>query len=76
MKLTFLGKDEGQSPTGQCPALYQTDRGTIVVQGRRLTDPEALSHLRDVLEGETFVEVPAELGHYWPTASRAAGLTD
>jgi hypothetical protein len=35
-----------------------------------------LSQLRDVLEGETFVEVPAELGKYWPGTSRAAGLAD
>ena len=67
MELTFLGKDETQSGTGGCPSLYRTDHGTIVVQGRRLTDPKALSQLRDVLEGETFVEVPAELGKYWPS---------
>lgn len=63
MKLTFLGTD---SVGGGCPALYRTDRNTIVVQGNRVTDPEALAQLRDVLDGETFVEVPAELGKYWP----------
>lgn len=63
MKLTFIG---GTSGGGGCPSLYRTDRGTIVVQGQRLTDPEALSHLRDVLNGETFVEVPCELGRHWP----------
>jgi hypothetical protein len=63
VKLTFQGST---SPTGECPSLYRTDRGTVVVQGQRLTDPEALAQLRNVLEGETYVEVPAELGEHWP----------
>lgn len=66
MKVTFLGSD---SVGGGCPTLYRTDRGTIVVQGEQVTDPEALEQFRDVLDGETFVEVPAELGKYWPPAS-------
>jgi len=32
-----------------------------VVQGWRVTDREALGDLRDVLEGESFVEIPKEL---------------
>ena len=63
VKLTFEGST---SPTGECPSLYRTDRGTVVIQGKQVTDPEALAQLRDVLEGETFIEVPAELGEYWP----------
>lgn len=63
MKLTFIG---GTSEAGGCPSLYRTDRGTIVVQGQQVTDPEALSQLRDVLKGEAFVEVPGELGRFWP----------
>jgi hypothetical protein len=58
MKLRFLGST---SDDGQCPTLYETDRGTIVVQGDQVTDPEALAQLRDVLPGETFVEIPKEL---------------
>ncbi|WP_327582449.1 hypothetical protein OHA25_41890 [Nonomuraea sp. NBC_00507] len=58
MRLRFLGST---SDDGQCPTLYETDRGTIVVQGDQVTDPEALEHLRNVLPGETFVEVPKEL---------------
>ncbi|TDD10458.1 hypothetical protein [Nonomuraea diastatica] len=58
MKLRFLGST---SDDGQCPTLYETDRGTIVVQGDQVTDPEALAQLRDVLPGETFVEIPREL---------------
>ena len=31
------------------------------MQGWTVTDPEALGDLRDVLEGESFVEIPKEL---------------
>ncbi|MEV0583229.1 hypothetical protein [Nonomuraea sp. NPDC050310] len=58
MRLRFLGST---SEAGACPTLYETDRGTIVVQGLHVTDPEALGDLRDVLEGEAAVEVPREL---------------
>ncbi|MEV8632731.1 hypothetical protein AB0395_13830 [Streptosporangium sp. NPDC051023] len=58
MRLRFLGST---SEAGACPSLYETDRGTIVVQGLRVVDTEALSDLRHVLEGETAVEVPREL---------------
>lgn len=71
MKLTFIG---GDSDVGNCPSLYVTDRGTIVVQGQQVTDPEALSQLRDVLGGEAFVEVPRELGRHWPATPGSVGL--
>ncbi|MGW0805378.1 hypothetical protein [Nonomuraea sp. NPDC002799] len=58
MRMRFLGST---SEAGACPTLYETDRGTIVVQGLRVTDAEALADLRDVLDGETAVEVPREL---------------
>jgi hypothetical protein len=58
MKLRFLGST---SQDGECPTLYATDRGTYVVQGRELNDPEALAGLRDVLDGEAFVEIPRSL---------------
>ncbi|WTT35631.1 hypothetical protein OG535_13300 [Kitasatospora sp. NBC_00085] len=58
MKLTFLGST---SDSGNCPTLYETETGDIVVQGDRLIDPEALAQLRDVLPGETFVVVPRDL---------------
>ncbi|MFJ4091866.1 hypothetical protein ACIPYS_09820 [Kitasatospora sp. NPDC089913] len=58
MRLTFLGS---ASDSGNCPALYETENGDIVVQGALLTDPEALAQLRDVLPGESFVVVPREL---------------
>ncbi|MDH6109293.1 hypothetical protein P3T36_000065 [Kitasatospora sp. MAP12-15] len=58
MKLKFLGTT---SEDGKCPTLYETPTGDVVVQGYRLVDEEALSQLRDVLPGETFVVVPREL---------------
>ncbi|WP_017569821.1 hypothetical protein [Nocardiopsis halotolerans] len=58
MRLEFLGTD---SRDGDCPTLYRTDRGTIVVQGYRVTDPEALADLRDLAENETVVEIPEKL---------------
>ena len=39
MQLRLLGTESGKEG---CPALYATDRGTYVVQGKRITDPEAI----------------------------------
>ncbi len=58
MKLKFLGTT---SKDGDCPTLYETEDGRIVVQGDVLTDPEALEQLRDVKSSETFVVVPRDL---------------
>lgn len=65
MKLTHLGTESGG---GGCPELYATDRGTYVVQGSRITDPEALATLRarGLPDHETAVEVPAVLLHRVP----------
>ncbi|GAB3140075.1 hypothetical protein [Microbispora hainanensis] len=38
MRLRFLGST---SEAGACPSLYETDRGTIVVQGLEVVDREA-----------------------------------
>ena len=62
MKLTFLGQESGKSG---CPTLYATDRGTIVVQGWKITDPEALSQV-DIPDHETMLEVPAALFRHLP----------
>ncbi|MFI6697009.1 hypothetical protein ACIBLA_35740 [Streptomyces sp. NPDC050433] len=58
MKLKFIGTT---SEHGNCPTLYETDAGDIVVQGDRLTDPEAIAQLRNVGEHETFVVIPRDL---------------
>ncbi|RKT88457.1 hypothetical protein SAMN05421805_1011477 [Saccharopolyspora antimicrobica] len=60
VKLTFQGTT---SHAGTCPTLYSTDQGTYVVQGYKVTDPEALAALRErgLPDHETAVEVPAAL---------------
>lgn len=58
MRLEFLGTD---SRDGECPTLYRTDRGTIVVQGYKVTDPEALADLRGLADDEAVVEIPEKL---------------
>ncbi len=62
MKVTFLGTT---SETGNCPTLFATDRGTLIAQGKIVTDPEALKTIRETYAGlgadETLVEIPAEL---------------
>lgn len=65
VKLTFLGTTSSQ---GQCPNLYATDRGTYVVQGYKITDPEALATLRErgLPDHETVVEIPAALLDFAP----------
>lgn len=60
MRLTYLGKTADSGKNG-CPALYATDRGTYVVQGKALTDPAALADLRNVADDELVVEVPADV---------------
>ncbi len=58
MRLRLVGTSSGH--TG-CPALYATDRGTYVVQGKLVTDAEAIADLVDVRQDEFYVEVPAAL---------------
>jgi hypothetical protein len=57
MRLTRLA---GGCEGGTCPTVYRTDRGTLVVQGTVVADPEALSGV-DLPAHETLVEVPADL---------------
>lgn len=57
MRLTRIA---GECPDGRtCPTVYQTDRGTAVVQGFRL-DVDALARVR-LGAGETAVEIPMSL---------------
>jgi hypothetical protein len=59
MRLTYLGKT-GNSQGGNCPSMYRTDRGTYVVQGKRLNGDDR-AQLRDVGVDEDAVEVPADV---------------
>jgi hypothetical protein len=48
-------------PDGRtCPALRQSDRGTFVIVGSVVTDPEALTQLA-IGPGEVAIEVPFSL---------------
>ncbi len=58
MRLSLLGTESGNDG---CPALYATDRGTYVVQGKRITDAEAIADLVDVRDDEFYVEIPPGL---------------
>ena len=66
MRLTFVGTDSGG---GHCPTLYATDNGTVVVQGTRVIDPQAIADLEGTYGGlpthETAVEIPADLLRNW-----------
>jgi hypothetical protein len=63
MRLTFVGKDPDSNPTGS-PTVYRTDRGSWIVQGWMVTDPEALTQM-EIPGGETAGEdirwVPRQL---------------
>ena len=50
----------GGCDDGTCPAVYATDRGTVVVQGAVVLDPDALATM-NLPDHETAVEVPASL---------------
>ena len=56
MRLTFVAKDPNSNPTNS-PTLYRTDRGSWLVQGFVVTDPDALAEM-DIPEGESVVEIP------------------
>jgi len=48
-------------PDGRtCPAVHQTGRGTLMIIGSVVTDPEALAQLA-IGPGETAIEVPVSL---------------
>ena len=52
---------------GECPTVYRTDRGTLVIQGYRFDPADAGT---TVPAGEQMVEIPAELiAHYVRNAS-------
>ena len=63
MRLTLVGVDPDSNPTGS-PSLYRTDRGSWLVQGWVVTDPEALAQM-NIPEGETAVEIPDRIIHFF-----------
>jgi hypothetical protein len=71
MRLTFIGKDPESNPTGS-PTVYRTDRGTWVVQGWTVTDPEALAQMK-IPGGETAVEIPDRMIQFLRKGDRDTG---
>jgi hypothetical protein len=60
MRVTLIAKDPGSQPQGS-PTLYRTDRGTWIVQGWSVTDPDALAQMDDIPQGEIACEIPDRL---------------
>ena len=65
MRLRLLGTS---SDRGGCPSVYETDQGTLVVQGWKIPDAETLAQL-DLPDHETAVEIPRALLQFFPPAS-------
>ena len=59
MQLNYLFKWVN-SGGGNCPAVYDTDRGSLVVQGYALDTADS-SQMRNVAANELGVEIPYEL---------------
>ncbi|GAA2055311.1 hypothetical protein GCM10009800_50610 [Nocardiopsis rhodophaea] len=55
-----LKRIDGTCRNGTCPTIYATDRGTYVVQGYVVRQGELAGQL-NIPEGESAVEIPAEL---------------
>lgn len=54
------GSDPGCPDGRTCPAVHETDSGTLMIVGRLVTEPEALAKMA-IGDGETVIEVPASL---------------
>ena len=64
MRLRFVGSD---SKDGNCPSVYETDRGTVAIQGWIVAeDDPAWADVRHLKPGETIVEIPRGLLPYIP----------
>ncbi len=71
MRLTLVGKDPDSNPTGS-PTVYRTDRGSWLVQGWAVSDPEALAQM-DIPAGETVVEIPDRMLQFFGREGRDPG---
>jgi hypothetical protein len=62
MKIYDITPLEYRCLVGACPAVFRTDRASLLIVGRLLTDDEkrALAEL-SVGDGETVIEVPTGL---------------
>jgi hypothetical protein len=61
LKLTKIRPDDGLCPDGRtCPAVYRSNRGTVFIVGKRVTDPAVLAQAA-IGDDEVLSEVPAHL---------------
>lgn len=60
MQLHVLAKSPSSTSTYDCPNVFATDRGTLVVQGR-LLNTDDLPAGDTIPTGEALVEIPPEL---------------
>ncbi|WP_242608896.1 hypothetical protein [Actinomadura formosensis] len=56
MRIRKIAQDPDSRPNGS-PTLYRTDRGSWLVQGWDVTDPDVLAEM-NIPEGESAVEIP------------------
>jgi hypothetical protein len=56
VQIRLIAADPDSQPTNS-PTLYKTDRGSWIVQGWVVTDPDVLARM-GIPEGETCVEIP------------------
>ena len=56
MQIRLIAADPESQPTNS-PTLYKTDRGSWIVQGWVVNDPEVLTQM-GIPEGESCVEIP------------------
>jgi hypothetical protein len=70
VRLTLVAKDPESNPTGS-PTLYRTDRGSWIVQGWVVTEPDTLAQMT-IPEGESCVEIPDRMIQYFRLASNAS----
>jgi hypothetical protein len=56
VQIRLIAADPDSQPTNS-PTLYRTDRGSWIVQGWVVTDPEVLAQM-GIPQGETCVEIP------------------
>ncbi|TDD83946.1 hypothetical protein [Actinomadura rubrisoli] len=59
MEITLVAIDPDSQPQGS-PTLYKTDRGSWVIQGWVITDPDVLAKM-NIPEGEIACEIPDRL---------------
>jgi hypothetical protein len=72
VQLRYLGKE---SQPNNSPTLFETVRGSFVVQGWVVTDPDVLSRVAVAAE-ETIVEVPPKLMVHLAQAGLAGDVTN